>query len=252
MNTSAYLKRIGLPGDFPVTHTCAFLQEIQYRHVTAVPYENLDILEGRPLSLDPEDLFEKIVTRHRGGFCFELNGALSALLKDLGFPVKNYFARFLRGENRIPFRRHRVLAVTAEDGVYLCDAGIGQSAPRWPLKIEEDTLQEQFGETYRFRRDPFLGWVLCDLHKGQWRDFFSFTEEEQLDIDFVPASFWCERAPDSPFNKGPMLSVKTADGRKTVDGREYKIFRGAEVIHREPDMDDSRFAAVLREQFGLS
>lgn len=252
MNVSAYFERIGLPGDFPVTHTYVFLKEIQYRHVTTVPYENLDILDGRPISLQPEDLFDKIVTHHRGGYCFEVNGALSALLKELGFPVKNYFARFLRGESSIPVRRHRVLAVTAEDGIYLCDTGIGQSAPRWPLKLEEGTEQPQFGEAYRFRRDPFLGWVLCDLHKGQWRDFFSFTEEEQLDIDFAHSSFWCEHAPDSPFNKAPMLSIKTADGRKTVDGREYKIFVGDTVIHQEPDMDDARFTEVLQKEFGLT
>lgn len=251
MNVSAYFARIGLPGDFPVSHTYAFLREVQYHHVTTVPYENLDILDGRPLSLRPEDLFDKIVTRHRGGYCFEVNGALSALLKELGFPVKNYFARFLRGETTVPVRRHRVLAVTAEDGVYLCDTGIGQSAPRWPVKLEEGTEQHQFGETYRFRRDPFLGWVLCDLHKGQWRDFFSFTEEEQLDIDFDHSSFWCEHAPDSPFNKAPMLSIKTADGRKTVDGREYKIFCGDEVILCETDMSDARLSEVLRTEFGL-
>ena len=91
MNVSAYFARIGLPGDFPISHTYEFLREVQYHHVTTVPYENLDILDGRPLSLRPEDLFDKIVTRHRGGYCFEVNGALSALLKELGFPVTNYF-----------------------------------------------------------------------------------------------------------------------------------------------------------------
>jgi arylamine N-acetyltransferase len=37
---------------------------------------------------DDNALFEKIVIRRRGGFCYEANGLFAALLRALGFDVK--------------------------------------------------------------------------------------------------------------------------------------------------------------------
>lgn len=249
--TKKYFARIGLDEDTPVTKTYEFLCNLQLAHVTTVPYENLDILKGKPLSLKWDDLYEKIVTRGAGGYCFELNGALSYLLKENGFEVKNYFARYLRGEKEIPVRRHRVLAVTTDDGVYMCDTGIGEKAPRLPLLLKEGIVQEQFGEYYRFDRDPFLGWVLSDLHRGEWRRFFSFTEEEQLDIDFSHASFFCEAHADSPFNKDLMIAMKTEDGRITLDGRVFKEWRGDEIVNIVTCESDEEVDRILEEKFGL-
>ena len=100
-----------------------------------------------------DDLFEKIVTRNRGGFCFELNGSFGWLLRELGYEVTDYFARYLRGESSIPMRWHRVLKVLATDGVYLADVGIGEICPREPLKLEEGMVQEQLGESYRLEKE---------------------------------------------------------------------------------------------------
>ena len=100
----------------PVQADRELLSEIMYRYAAAVPYENLDILAGIPLSLEEADLYDKIVLRHRGGYCFEINGFLTAFLRSLGYEVTEYMARYLRGESGIPMRRHRVLAVTCTDG----------------------------------------------------------------------------------------------------------------------------------------
>ena len=253
MNTVAgFFKRIGLSPDTRVEYTYDFLCKLQYACVTNIAYENLDILEGTPLSLEPDDLYEKIVVNGKGGYCFEVNGLLSAMLSEMGFTVSDRFARYLRGEENVPMRRHRVAAVTLDNGVYICDIGIGQTAPRHPLKLEAGLMQEQFGETYRFDYADSLGWVLSDLHKGEWRAFFSFTDEINYPIDFVQPSFYCENHPDSPFNKTPMLSIKTADGRKTIDDRVYKIWVGDDVVHVEDNITDERFDEILKKEFLLS
>ena len=251
MDTNAYLSRLGLsPAD--VAFTSEFLCRLQYAHVTRVPYENLDIIEGRPLSLSHGALFDKIVTRRRGGYCFEVNAALAALLTALGFSVKSYLARFWRGETATPLRRHRVLAVSLPEGEYLLDVGIGQSAPRYPLRIEEGLVQEQFGETYRLVRHTDGGWMVEDLHEGAWRGFYSFTEDAQLDIDFIMPSFWCEKHPDSPFHKSLMLAIKTEKGRCAVNGRDYKEFEGDRLVYIEENVDDARLDALMREKFGIT
>lgn len=233
MDIPAYLERIGLEVSAQAAPDAVLLRKIQYAHCTTVPYENLDMIRGTPTSLDDGALFDKIVLRGRGGLCFELNGAFGALLRGLGYEVMDVAARFLRGEATIPMRRHRVLVVRTPDDRWVCDVGIGQSCPREPVKLVENQEQPQFGENYKFRRDAFLGWVLMDFHKGAWRDFYSFTEEPQLTVDFVAPNFYCERHPDSPFNKREMFSLKTAEGRITLDGNIYKEFDAAGVTAQE-------------------
>lgn len=244
------LSRLGLAMPEQLRPTKELLFSIQYQFTQTVPYENIDILRGIPLSLEEGDLYDKIVTRHRGGYCFEINGFLGMLLRSIGYDVIDYMARYLRGETEIPMRRHRVLIVTCDDGAkYICDAGIGQSAFRYPLPFIEGNEDHQCGEIYRLDRDDFYGWVISDWHHGAWRRFYGFTEEPQLNIDYVMPSFWCEKHPDSPFTSAYMLSIKTPDGRKTLDGNGFRVFAGEEVT--ETTLSDAEIPEVLDTVFGI-
>ena len=126
--------------------------------------------------------------------------------------------------------------------------GIGERAQREPIQLVEGLVQKQYGETYRLRKDGFLGWVLEDFHKGVWADFYSFTEEPQLVEDYVALNFYCEKHPDSPFNKDEMFALKTADGRITLDGHVYKEIHGDQVMVKELSDDEMLWAYA---QFGL-
>lgn len=245
----AYFKRIGLEMPENIVPNGALLRKLQFAHCTTVPYENLDILRGVSISLDMDDVYNKVVERGRGGYCFELNGLFAWLLKELGYGIHEYAARYLRGESSIPMRRHRVFTAEGVDGTWLCDVGIGEVCPRDPIKMELGTVQEQFGESYRLRHDDFLGYVLEDLHKGEWRDFYSFTDELQIPEDYVAVSFYCEQHKDSPFNKKEMFSLKTSQGRITLDGNIFKEFTGDKVTVKEL-LPEEMPAAYMK--FGLS
>lgn len=249
-NTAEFLRRIGLEAT-EVEHSLDFLGKVQTACVLTIPYENLDILENIPISLNSDDIFKKIVTKHRGGYCFELNALLHNMLCEMGFKVRSCFARFLRGENNIPFRRHRIVIAECADKDYLLDIGVGQIAPRLPLELCDGLVQVQGDEAYRFEKDNELGWVLCELYKGEWRRYISFTDEVQYDVDFVPTSFWCEKHPDSPFNKAPMLAIKTESGRKTVDGRAFKIFENDKLVSISESLDDKSLCKIYSEHFGI-
>lgn len=233
MDVKAYFHRIGLELPEDLTPNSALLRRLHLAHCTTVPYENLDMIRGIPTSLEEDALFHKIVEEGRGGLCFELNGSFGNLLRALGYQVTDYAARYLRGESTLPMRRHRVLKVEATDGAWLCDVGIGEVCQREPVRLEEGLVQEQFGETYKLEKDEFLGWVLWDLYKGSWRKFYSFTEEPQLEVDYIAPNFYCEQHPDSPFNKKEMFAVKTLEGRKTLDGNLYKEFCNGSVTAKE-------------------
>lgn len=243
-----YLSRIGFSGD--AAPTAAALAQLQYAHLQAVPYENLDILAGRRISLDIDDLFDKVVVRRRGGFCFELNRLFGELLRDLGFAVTDYVARYWRGEQTVPKRRHQVLRVkTADGGEFLCDVGVGARIPLFPIPYTAGGEFEQSGFVYGLRDDELLGKVLTERHGDGWRDVYSFNEDVQFPCDFVYACFWCEKAPESPFNKGYMLSIRRGAERHTFDGPAYKIFRGDACEASTPDEAERR--KIFKEVFGL-
>ncbi len=244
-----FFERIGLSPDTKIEKTLEFLNLVQYSCVTNICYENLDILDRKPLSMNFDDIYRKIVVNGRGGYCFEVNGLLSYMLMEMGFEVTEHFARFLRGESEIPMRRHRVCVVKCGNEKYMCDIGIGQSAPKYPVCLKEGEIQKQFGEEYKFEYNQELGWILKDFHKQAWRDFISFTPEKQYPVDFVQPTFYCENHPDSIFIKNIMMSIKTKDGRKTLDGRCFKVFEGDSIKTIEENVSDKRLNELMSTVF---
>src|SRR5262249_61245530 len=91
LQVDAYLARIG--AGRPARVDAEALRDLQVHHLYAVPFENLGIHLGEPVSLDEGALVEKLVHRRRGGFCYELNGAFAGLLSALGFTVTLLAAR---------------------------------------------------------------------------------------------------------------------------------------------------------------
>lgn len=248
-----YFDRLGLNLDINnLKLDIELLNQIQFAHVTKIPYENLDIVHDKPLNLDTNSLFEKMIINDRGGYCFEINALYNWLLRELGYKTTNYMARYLRGETEIPMRRHRVIIVESDliDGRIMCDAGIGERAPRYPLVLEEGLVQEQFGETYKFIKDDFYGWLLTDYYKGEWGEFFAFTEEVQLDKDYIMPSFYCEKHPDSKFNQMNIIAIKTLDGRKTISDMTFRIFSGDDV-EETLITDNTMLHEILENHFNI-
>ena len=249
MDVMTYLARIGISA-IPAP-TANDLARLQKAHLFSVPYENLDILAGKPILLETEALYEKIVLRHRGGYCFELNELFGQLLRALGYGVQDCFGRFLRGEKELPKRRHHVLIVTVpKTGErFLCDVGVGSGSPTLPMRLMVGETLRDGADTYRIRRDDFLGWVLEEPCEDGWRDVYSFTEEPQLPVDFLTTSYFCEHSPLSPFNKAPMVSLRTDFGRVTRDGDEFRRFTGDGVTVLTPPPQERD--QLMAEWFGL-
>ncbi|WP_246042295.1 arylamine N-acetyltransferase family protein [Cohnella pontilimi] len=245
----AYLERIGF--DRPLDRSAKALAELQESHLHTVPYENLDILRRIPLSLEIPDLLDKIVTRKRGGYCFELNALFGWLLQELGYDVTSLMARFWRDEpTPPPKRRHHVLKVRLGEADYLCDVGVGGIVPRRPIRMTEYLEQQQGDECYRLEKDEEFGWMLCELKHGEWSRLYSFTEEPQLPKDFIMATYWCENSPDSIFTKEKMAAIRTREGRNTIAGEELRIFRG-DSVHTFTPKSEEEYEDALHTYFGI-
>jgi arylamine N-acetyltransferase len=227
------------------------LAKLQECHLHSVPYENLDILRRIPLSLEIQDLIEKIVVHRRGGYCFELNALFGWLLRELGYSVTDFMARFWKDEPDLPpKRRHHVLKVEVGDAFYLCDVGVGGIVPRLPLKMVEGLEHVQGDECYHLARDPYFGWILCELKYGKWSWLYSFTKEPQLPKDFIMATYWCENAVDSIFTKDAMVAIRTNEGRNTIASKEFRIFT-LDGVRAFTPLTKEEYDEALRTYFGI-
>lgn len=246
---SAYFERIGYGGS--CDKTSKTLSDLQDAHLQSIPYENIDILLGVPLSLDEDDLFEKMVVKKRGGYCFEQNGLLLAALEGIGFEVTQLCGRFIIGEVGISDRRHRVLKVEASDGTFICDVGVYGESPRKVLRFVEGEVQSDGICEYKYRKDDFYGWVECQKQRGKdWTDIYGFTEEPWLTRDFLQPSFFCEKHPESAFTSFHKVGMFRDKATLTFIDHTFTIYEDAQIKLRE-EIEDKDIPKLLKEQFGL-
>lgn len=228
------------------------LAAIQRQHLLHIPYENLDLMNGVLLDLGVGALFQKIILNRRGGYCFELQGLFCYLLKSLGYSVTQYAGRFMDKPGDIQMRRHRILVVELEGKRYVCDVGVRSESPRCPLELTEGLVQTDGISEYRYQKDPFFGWVLMQREAGKdWKPMLGFTEEVQIDVDFVMPSFYCEKHPDSTFNKFMKVSIFTPDSDLTIVGNTFKVYRGGKVVERQELQTNEDAVKLLKDTFGI-
>lgn len=247
-----YLRKLQL-NDFEPTVNLATLTKLQDAHLKYIPYENFDCLNGKITSLKRQDMFNKVIMHNRGGICFELNGLYNWLLESLGFEVTSYAARFIDKMETYQLRRHRVMCVTLGEKRYLTDVGVNSESPRVPLEIVEGLIQSDGISQYKFTRSEFWGWLLWQKERGKiWKRLFGFTEEPQIDKDFITPSFWCDAHPDSPFIKSKKLSIFREDCNITIRGNYLKFYLGGRVKYRYKINTGAELKEILWEYFGIN
>ena len=243
---SAYLHRIGT--ERPPVLDGAALGVLHRAHLLAVPFENLSIHLAEPISLAESDLFDKIVTRRRGGFCYELNGAFGLLLEALGARVTRVAARvFGDGRPGPPFD-HLALIVRLDDGSgpWLADVGFG-SHSTYPLRY--DSRHEQDDPGGRFLVTDAADGDLDVLRDGQPQ--YRIEPRGRALADFIPTCWWQQTSPQSHFTQNTVCSRLTTDGRITLSGRTLITTRGGARTEQSLETDDAILAAY-REHFGIA
>jgi N-hydroxyarylamine O-acetyltransferase len=213
IDLDAYFARIGYAG--ARTPDLATLRAIHALHPAAIPFENLDPLLGRPVPLDLAALQRKLVGSRRGGYCFEQNTLLRAVLEALGFKVTSFTARVVW---RVPPdrppnpRAHMVLKVDLDDGAWLADVGFGGYLLAAPLRFVPDLEQDTVSGTLALRRDDFT----CTLQlkvAGAWQDVYRFTLEPTFPIDQEVANWFTAAHPDSRFRNNLLMERLTPQVR---------------------------------------
>lgn len=246
MDIQAYLRRIRYRG--PLAPDVETLRDLHRAHLFTVPFENLDIHLGRPIVLNDEALFEKVVTRRRGGFCYELNGLFCALLRELDFEVGMLCAQVARADGTfgLPFD-HMTLLVQL-DRPWIADVGFGDSFLE-PLLLETDLEQYQWGKTYRIVRlqDNLLYQSLGD--GAQWNPEYLFRLDRHEYNDYAGMCLYHQTSPESSFTRKRVCSRATHDGRVTLSERKLILTKG--LLREEREVSEPEYEVLLREYFGI-
>lgn len=213
LDLDRYFERIAWTG--PTTATLSTLAGVLRAHMTSIPFENLDILLGTPLSLELDALQTKLVERKRGGCCYEHTTLFQAVIERLGFTPNAHDARvIMKGVKANAARTHMLLSVDVPEGMFVLDPGFGGLAPLVPVPLDgtpagDHWLERDGGESTLKVRTP-------DGIADAWVS----TLTPLYPIDFVVACHFTATSPRSGFRQRLMLRAFTDDGRVTVMNRD--------------------------------
>lgn len=245
MELAAYLDRIGFAGR--ARPDLATLKAVHRAHLLAIPYENLDVQLGRPVTTDPAAAFDKIVRRGRGGWCYEMNGLLGWALGEIGFSV----TRMAGGVHRATFGdaamgNHLILRVDLERP-WLADVGFGDG-PSEPYPIAPARFSEA-GFDFTLESLPD-GWWRLHNHPRGGAPSFDFRDEPADEALFTASCHRLQTAPDSSFVLNAVVQRQRPDGYAAMRGRTLKILTASDTVKRRLDSADD-YVSVLSDVFAL-
>ena len=247
MNLPAYLARIGYTG--PVAPTLQVLRAIHRAHLLSVPFENLDISRGRKFAVDQDAFVRKIVEESRGGFCYEMNGALAALLQAIGFQVTLLSARVTRQDGTFgPEFDHLTLRVDL-DQPWLADVGFGDSFVE-PLRLLPGIAQKDGGQIYRITENANV----LQLEKWEtgdtWKQMYRFTLQPRQLREFAGMCHYHQTSPESSFTRKRVCTRATPEGRITLSDMKLIITHDGNKVERVLSTEDE-WRAALRQYFDV-
>lgn len=246
MDLSDYLSRIGYDGS--LRPDLATLFALNRAHLLAIPYENLDVQLGRPLTVDPARAFDKLVTRRRGGWCYEMNSLFAWALGEVGFSVTKMAGEVLREErNPGAIGGHMMLRVEIDGRPWLADVGFGNGL-RAPLPLAEGEYP-QGDVTFRLERMQD-GWWRFHNHATASAAYCDFLEDEADPSVFATACHRQQVSPDSVFVQNLICQQLGPRGVAVLLGRVLRP-AGAEP-HQVAVLDGAEALVVtLRTEFGI-
>jgi len=246
-----YFARVGYTG--AREPTLAVLHALTAAHTQSIPFENLDVLLGRGIELDDDVVFDKLVERERGGYCFEQNGLFLRVLTALGFAVTPLSARFRMDKPRgfIAPRTHVLLQVELDGADWLTDVGAGGVSLTSALLLEPYLEQVTPHDTRRIVREAGC-WVQQMQVADSWVDVYELTGEPMPLIDRVVGNWYTSAYPQSHFKQRLLVARASDDGRRhTLLNAELKVRERdgrSEAITLE---SHEQLLRVLAQTFGL-
>jgi N-hydroxyarylamine O-acetyltransferase len=234
------------------------LADVHFAHRQAIPFENADVMLGREVHIDSASTFDKLVTRHRGGYCFEQNRLFLDALDAIGFEARTLLARVWLGATDTPPLTHSLVLVTIDGTHWIADAGFGGSfAP--PMKLRDGSrVTAPDGATFELVRRGSADWLLrrsSQASNGEdatasGQAQYSFDLRDVHDADLTIANHWTSVSPDSLFRRQFFVNAVLPDGFASVTDRKMQETVEGQRRTALISTPDS-YRKLLRDRFGL-
>jgi N-hydroxyarylamine O-acetyltransferase len=251
MDVSEYLERINHNRSIlPDLNT---LQGLHIAHMQSIPFENLDIGLKRTIHISEDAIWDKIVVNKRGGFCYELNGLFTWLLKQIGFNVTYLNARVFdrEGNPGMDFDHLALLVqIPGQPGRWLADVGFGDSFTE-PLSFDDPGEQIQGLRAYKLEKIPdgYVAWQRN--YDGTWKQQYFFDlQPHKFPEEYESACLYHQTSPRSSFTRGSIISRATPDGRVSLEDGRLILTRNGQRIEQLLESQDD-YHALLKEHFGV-
>ena len=248
MDLKTYADRVGYTGEF--APTLDTLRRLHYAHATHIPFENLDVLLGRPIRLDFESLWNKMVESRRGGYCFEQNSLFSTILEQVGFRVRRLSARVRMGATGIRSRTHMLFLAEVDREQWICDVGFGGDGLLHPIPFRPGETAAQFSWRYRIVQEGSV-YVLQSWRPEGWLDLYAFGLDPAYPIDYELANYFTSTSPTSIFRKMLRVQLPGPDVSRLLINHTLSERTDTGVTEvKVPDGDG--LLEVLESRFGLA
>ena len=244
LDLDAYLNRIGHTG--PRTADAATLAALHRAHVAAIPFENLDVILGRGISVALPDVQRKLVEARRGGYCYEHGLLFAAVATRLGFTSQRLLARV--GDLERPRPRTHLVTLLIDPGgeAWLADPGFG-SGLLTPLPLRADAEATQGAWTYRLRRLDDDRWQLQESAAGAaWQPLYAFEIAVYHAVDVEMSNHFTSTWPGSPFVQRPVVVRKDEHAVRRLVGRQLAVVRPGRPDEVR-DVEAAELGAVLHD-----
>lgn len=250
VDLDAYFARIGYDG--PREPTLAVLRAITQKHPDAIPFENLDVLLGKPISLAAADVDAKLLAAGRGGYCYEQNGLLKRVLTALGFQVEALIARmmWMKPADTPPrARSHMVLQVTIDAEPWMVDVGFAGCVLTAPVHLETEGAQATPNGAFRFVAIDGERRLEADL-SGAWAPVYQVSPQPMTDVDFEPVNFYSYAHATSVLTFTLVVGRTTPLARHVLRDNRLTV-RGGDGGFEQRDLTVDELEATLRDLIGL-
>ena len=247
---SKYLNRIKLEGSLP---NLAGLTKLQEHHMENIPFENLDVVIGRTIKIDQESLFDKLITRNRGGYCFELNTLYAELLRALGFFPRPVLGRvWLSNPRKLPPRNHLAHLVDLEGKTYVTDVGFGGLITRVPLDLKVSTPVNDKDGMVRIVPFGDHQFMITRQTENGWENQYSFEQVEVSEEDIFISNYYMSTHPKSHFYEHKFVGKYTKDGRVGLFNNKMSIRKGVKVVAKKKVDFGEDWIETIKNEFNLN
>lgn len=238
VNLNAYFERIGFAGS--IAPSLSTLELIHALHPAAIPFENLNPLLGLPVKLELRSIEKKLLGDRRGGYCYEHNLLLLAVLRELDFSARGLAARVLWNASQPALEpHHMLLAVDIGGASYIADVGFGGMTLTAPLRLKPDIEQPTPHETYRLTGgEP--EWQLEARIGEEWKPLYAFDLQEKTVDDYAASNTFLSTDPASGFRRE--LRVALSPSGKRLALKDNRL-----TIHAEGALSESRLLTSVAE-----